>query len=339
MVELKKKVCLVVIDGWGHTEETHGNAIYHASTPFMDKLVSGKNNIWLEASEENVGIPKGQMGNSEVGHLNIGSGRVVKQDIVVINECVEANNWSKNKVFVDMCENAKNNSQSRLHILGLVSNGGVHSHINHLLSMIKAAKDMKVEKCFIHFFSDGRDTSPTSGVTFMKQLLDYTESLGKYGILTTVVGRYYAMDRDKRWERIKIAYDAMTAGTGHHTTTDQLISYVDSCYKEGITDEFLKPICLSDEGLIRENDTLVFFDYRSDRMRQISSAFGIERLFEAEKPIKNLKIYTMTQYNAEFNKYFKVLFPPFEMKNVLAEWLSVNGIKQYHVAGFILCYF
>lgn len=221
----------------------------------------------------------------------------------------------------------KKNS-GRIHFLGLISDGGVHSHIRHLLSLLKAAKESNVPETYIHFFSDGRDTNPKNGVKYMEELLNYIKEIG-HGKVATVTGRYYAMDRDKRWERIKIAYDGLVSGEGEESSDP--IATMKQRYEKDETDEFLKPIIVNKDGLIKDGDTILFFDYRADRMREIVSTFGFEeKHFEPKKTVKNLEIITMTQYKSDFP--FPNLFPPASMDNCLAEWLSKKKIKQYHVA-------
>ncbi|XP_066021145.1 2,3-bisphosphoglycerate-independent phosphoglycerate mutase [Pocillopora verrucosa] len=334
MVQVQKNVCLIVIDGWGISENKEGNAIANATVPVMDAFCTGQNNAYttLDASGLSVGLPAGLMGNSEVGHLNIGAGRVLYQDIVRINMTSDNKEFSKNEVFAEAAEKAKA-SNGRFHLLGLVSDGGVHAHINHLESMIDAAKELGVPKCYVQFFADGRDTSPTSGVTYVEQVLKKLKDIN-YGSLATVVGRYYAMDRDKRWERIQIAYEALVQGKGEETTPDKVIEVIKGRYEaEGDkreTDEFLKPIIVDPEGRIRDGDVLCFIDFRSDRMRQINEAFGIKPPFETNVIPSNLHQITMTQYKKEFP--FPVMFPPFTPKNVLAEWLSFHNVPQFHTA-------
>lgn len=334
MAQVQKKVCLIVIDGWGISENKEGNAIANGTVPVMDKFCAGHDNAYttLDASGLSVGLPAGLMGNSEVGHLNIGAGRVLYQDIVRINMTSDNKEFAKNEVLADAAARAKSGN-GRLHFLGLVSDGGVHSHITHLESLIDAAKELAIPKCFIQFFSDGRDTSPTSGVTYIEQVLKKLKEVN-YGSLATVVGRYYAMDRDKRWERIKIAYEALVQGIGETTTPDKVIEVIKGRYEaEGDkheTDEFLKPIILDPEGRVQDGDTLCFIDFRSDRMRQINEAFGIKPPFETDVIPKNIHQITMTQYKKEFP--FPILFPPVVPKNVLAEWLSVQNVPQFHCA-------
>jgi len=328
----QNKVCLIVIDGWGMSEETEGNAIYHANTPVMDKLCSGDGYTTLDASGLSVGLPDGLMGNSEVGHMNIGAGRVVYQDIVRINMCIENNDLLHNDNFINSCTRAKEGN-GRLHLLGLVSDGGVHSHMNHLVGMLHCAQVLGVQQCFVHFFADGRDTRPTSGAGYLQTIqkkLDET----KYGSVATIMGRYYAMDRDKRHERIKIAYEGLVQGIGEECKPEDGVKLMEMRYAADeanrMTDEFMKPIILNREGLIGDNDTMIFFNYRADRMRQINEAFGVERHFDTNVVPNNIHITTMTQYKGDFP--FPNLFPPVSNTNVLAEVIAAEGLKQYHCA-------
>jgi 2,3-bisphosphoglycerate-independent phosphoglycerate mutase len=328
--KVKNRVCLVVIDGWGLSEEKHGNAILNANTPVMDKLCSGN---WqqIEAHGLHVGLPEGLMGNSEVGHLNIGAGRVIYQDIVRINLSVKNNTLVDNE-HVRAAALRAVNGNGRLHLCGLVSDGGVHSHIDHMFALVKAMKQLKVPKLYLHFFGDGRDTSPTSGIGYLKQTLDFLQKEA-FGELATIVGRYYAMDRDKRWERIQVAYEALIAGNGERSTVDKAVELVQQRYAKGETDEFLTPIVFSDESRIKDGDTLVFFNYRSDRMREITECLGMERYKDLSTAVKhpaNLELYGMTQYNATFT--FPSLFPPVTHINVLAEWLAHEKVSQFHCA-------
>jgi len=318
------KVCLIVIDGWGLTDQKEGNAIEAADTPIMDELGRGEA-VSLAAHGRSVGLPSGLMGNSEVGHLNIGAGKVVYQDIVRINLAFEENTIEQNAALVA----AAKRPADRVHLLGLVSDGGVHGHIDHAKALLKTLKVLGAPPAYLHFFSDGRDTRPTSGAGFMKDMLQYIDEL-EYSSLATVMGRYYAMDRDKRWERIKIAYDGLLGGVGERCSKEELVKYVETKYSEGITDEFLKPIIVNEEGLIQDGDTLIFFDFRSDRMREINEAIGLKPPFETEFIRKDLSLTTMTQYNAVFP--FPNLFPPVSNADVLAETLSKQSTAQLHVA-------
>ncbi|CAO3618497.1 unnamed protein product [Cunninghamella blakesleeana] len=274
-----------------------------------------------------VGLPEGLMGNSEVGHLNIGAGRVVYQDIVRIDLTMEKGEFGSVENIKAAFERAKQNG-GRLHFLGLLSDGGVHSHIDHLISLLKAAKEAGVENTYIHCFGDGRDTAPKSLTKYLKQLQDGIQALDNYGHISSITGRYYAMDRDKRWERVQLAFDALLSSKGEKK--EDPIKAVEERYEAGETDEFLKPIIINTDGQIQENDTLFFFNFRSDRMREINQALGI-----APSPCKgdipkNIEIFTMTQYKSDFP--FKVAFPAQQMDNVLAEWLAKNEIPQMHIA-------
>ncbi|RKP03935.1 hypothetical protein CXG81DRAFT_8939 [Caulochytrium protostelioides] len=324
----QKNTCLIVIDGWGLSTDpnTEGDAIRNAQVPVMTRLQKEYPTIPILAHGEAVGLVEGLMGNSEVGHLNIGAGRIVYQDIVRINKAV------RNKALLEQPNLKKAFQQcvdgnGRLHLLGLVSDGGVHGHINHLFALLEEAQAFGIRECYVHFFGDGRDTAPTSAVLYLKQLQDKLSAL-RYGTLATIVGRYYAMDRDNRWERIKIAYDGLVAGVGE-ASTDPNATILER-YAQNENDEFLKPIIVSEAGRIGDNDHLIFFNYRSDRMRQINEAFGVARHFEPVREPRDLHITTMTRYNDAFP--MPIIFPPQTMDNVLAEWLGKLQIPQCHIA-------
>ncbi|KAG8859390.1 hypothetical protein FRB91_008259 [Serendipita sp. 411] len=325
--EVKNKVCLIVHDGWGISDVEKGNAIKGGNTETMDQLAKDYCYRTIAAHGLAVGLSEGLMGNSEVGHLNIGAGRIVWQDIVRIDQSIRKKDFHKSEVIRASMQHAKD-TNGRLHLLGLVSDGGVHSHNTHLYALLETAKEMGVPQCFVHFFGDGRDTAPRSAKKYAQELLDFMKEL-KYGELATVVGRYYAMDRDKRWERVKIAVDGLVQGDGQKT--DDILDLIEEKYKEDQTDEFLKPIiCGSEDSRIQENDTLFFFNYRSDRMREIVSVFGLDnKPLQMEVP-SGLHITTMSRYNTEFP--FPVAFPPQGMEDVLAEWLAKKEVKQMHVA-------
>ncbi|KAE9556231.1 hypothetical protein FO519_000570 [Halicephalobus sp. NKZ332] len=331
--QAKNKVCLIVIDGWGISESTHGNAIANGNTPVMDRLCAG-NCANIEAHGLHVGLPEGLMGNSEVGHLNIGAGRVIYQDIVRINMTVKNvtdNIFHENETFKKLADKVKQGN-GRLHLCGLVSDGGVHSHIKHCEALIYALEKLQVPEVYLHFFGDGRDTSPTSGVGFLETALNFTDGKG-YAKLATIVGRYYAMDRDNRWERIRVAYDAMIEGIGEQVAIDKVVDAVNERYKAGETDEFLKPLVICKEGRVRDGDSLLFFNYRADRMREITECFGLERYKDLGSDVKhpeNLTVVGMTQYKDTFG--FDTLFPPVHHTNVLAEWLAANKFSQFHCA-------
>eukprot|EP00842_Homolaphlyctis_polyrhiza_P002767 jgi/Hompol1/3491/HPOL_003260-RA len=332
------KACLVVIDGWGISPEASpaGDAVRNASTPVMTGLAAQFSHEPLAAHGLAVGLPDGLMGNSEVGHLNIGAGRI---DIVRIELAIKNKTLRAQPAVVDAFARARS-TNGRIHLLGLVSDGGVHSHILHLFALLDAAKDAGVPEAFIHFFGDGRDTAPRSAGTYLKQLLAKTSEIG-YGKLATLVGRYYAMDRDKRWERIQIAAESLVSASAGALSLDP-VATLEERYAANETDEFLKPIVVStgkddldgSRSRIQDGDTLIFFNYRSDRMREITQVFGIPPLpFTPTAGItmpSNLSITTMTQYKGEYP--FPLIFPPQTMENVLAEWLAKLAIPQSHVA-------
>jgi 2,3-bisphosphoglycerate-independent phosphoglycerate mutase len=283
----------------------------------------------LEASSLAVGLPEGLMGNSEVGHLNIGAGRVVWQDIVRIDQTIKKENMNKVENVVKSFQRAKEGN-GRLHLLGLVSDGGVHSHMNHLKSLLSVAKEMGVPEVYVHFFGDGRDTDPHSGVGHMKDLLAYLNELG-LGKIGTVVGRYYIMDRDKRWDRVEIGMKALVLGEGE--ASDDPVKTMEERYAEGETDEFFKPIIVNGkQARVQDNDTLFFFNYRSDRMREVTQLLGDQdRSPKPDFPYpKNISITTMTRYKTDFD--FPVAFAPQVMDNVLADWVAKKELKQCHIA-------
>ncbi|KAF8688920.1 phosphoglycerate mutase, partial [Rhizoctonia solani] len=319
MTKVENKVCLIVHDGWGVSDVEKGNAVKGGDTTNMDTIAKDHSARTLQAHGLAVGLSDGLMGNSEVGHLNIGAGRIVWQDIVRIDVSIKKREFHKNKTILESLKHAKNTS-GRLHLLGLVSDGGVHSHINHLKALLETAKEIGVPKTIIHFVGDGRDTAPRSSSKYLKDLLEFIQK-EQYGEIGTIVGRYYAMDRDKRWERVKVAIDGLVSGEGESTSDP--VATIEERYKKDETDEFLKPIIL-------DKDTIFFFNYRSDRMREIVSVFGLpDKPMEVTVP-KDLHITTMSRYNAEFP--FNIAFPPQAMTNVLAEWLAKKGLKQCHIA-------
>ncbi|KAF2838551.1 hypothetical protein M501DRAFT_934504 [Patellaria atrata CBS 101060] len=329
--------CIVVIDGWGIPGENspkEGDAILAADTPYMDEFSkegssTAQGFTELEASSLAVGLPEGLMGNSEVGHLNIGAGRVVWQDVVRIDQTIKKEELPKIENLQKSFNRAKDGN-GRLHLLGLVSDGGVHAHIKHLIALLKEAKRIGVPKVFIHFFGDGRDTDPKSGLGHMKDLIGKTEEIG-LGEIATVVGRYYIMDRDKRWERVEVGLKGVVLGEGEDT--DDVVKTIQQRYEQGETDEFLKPIIVGgDERRVQEGDTLFFFNYRSDRVREVTQLLGgYDREPRPDFPYpKDIHLTTMTQYNTKFP--YPIAFPPQHMGNVLAEWLAKQGLKQCHVA-------
>ncbi|TPX18196.1 uncharacterized protein E0L32_002705 [Thyridium curvatum] len=307
----------------------NGDAIAAGKTPVMDELSQSKTGFTeLEASSLAVGLPEGLMGNSEVGHLNIGAGRVVWQDVVRIDQSIKKGDFSKNDVIKSTMERAKNGN-GRLHLCGLISHGGVHSKQTHLYALLEAAKEYQIPKVYIHFFGDGRDTDPKSGAAYMQELQDKIKELG-IGQIATVVGRYYAMDRDKRWERIEIAMKGLVQGEGE--ASEDPVKTVKERYEKGETDEFLKPIIVGgDEGRLKDDDTVFFFNYRSDRVRQITQLLGdVDRSPRPDFAYPKIKLVTMTQYKVDYP--FEIAFKPQHMGNVLAEWLGKQEVEQVHVA-------
>ncbi|KAF2764855.1 phosphoglycerate mutase 2 [Teratosphaeria nubilosa] len=337
MVEVDHKVALICIDGWGIPSEhspPDGNAILNAKTPVMDEMAKDGSKIAqgyteLEASSLAVGLPEGLMGNSEVGHLNIGAGRVVWQDVVRIDQTIRKGELNKVDNIVKSFTRAKEGN-GRLHLLGLVSDGGVHSHINHLKALLKVAKEIGVPHVYIHFFGDGRDTDPKSGKGHMEDLLAFCKEQG-IGNVATVVGRYFVMDRDKRWDRVEIGMKGIVTGEGEET--DDPVKKIQERYDAGETDEFLKPIIVNGkEARVKDDDTLFFFNYRSDRVREVTQLLGDQdRSPKPDFPYpKNIAVTTMTRYKTDFN--FPFAFAPQVMDNVLADWLAKKGAKQCHIA-------
>ena len=337
MVKTEQKVALICIDGWGLPSESSppdGDAIAAAETPWMDEFKKDGSKITqgyteLDASSLAVGLPEGLMGNSEVGHLNIGAGRVVWQDVVRIDQTIKKGELNKVENITKSFRRAVDGN-GRLHLCGLVSDGGVHSHINHLQALLKVAKEMGVPEVYIHFFGDGRDTDPHSGLGHMKDLLNFLKQLG-LGKIGTVVGRYYIMDRDKRWDRVEIGMKGLVLGEGEATSDP--VKTMQERYDKGETDEFFKPIIVNgEEARIKDDDTVFFFNYRSDRVREVTQLLGDQdRSPKPDFPYpKNIAITTMTRYKTDFN--FPIAFAPQVMDNVLADWLSKQGLKQCHIA-------
>ena len=328
---MNKKVILMILDGWGIATKPEVSAIDQANTPFMDSLYGKYSHSKLNASGLFVGLPDGQMGNSEVGHMNIGAGRTVYQDLVKINKAIEENVLENNKVFLDAIRYAKENNK-KFHFIGLVSDGGVHSHINHLKGLVSIADKHGLEDVFIHVLTDGRDTDPKSGIGFIKELQEHLDRTT--GEIATVIGRYYAMDRDRRWERIKLAYDALVKGTGLHTK-DIFLSVNDS-YNAGVTDEFIKPIVhVNDKeqplAVIEPGDVVFGFNFRTDRLREITIALTQQDFPEQDMKTMDLYYITMTNYDDLF-KNVKIIFEKENLENTLGELLSKLGKKQIRIA-------
>ena len=321
---MSKKALLVILDGWGIGNNGKGDVIFNTPTPYWDYLVSNYPHSQLQASGENVGLPAGQMGNSEVGHLNIGGGRVVYQDLLKINRAIADGSIRQNPELVSAVEYAKNNGK-KLHFMGLTSDGGVHSSLEHLEAMYQMAVDEGVKDVYVHCFMDGRDTDPKSGAGFIKQLSD------KGMNLATIVGRYYAMDRDKRWERVKIAYDLLVNGEGKPAA--DMVKAMEESYAEGVTDEFVNPIVNSNlDGRIGEGDVVIFYNYRNDRAKELTVVLTQEDMPEAGMhTIPGLQYYCMTPYDAKFTGVH-ILFDKENVTNTLGEYVSKQGMKQLHIA-------
>lgn len=331
-MKLKHPVMLMILDGWGLGDEYPGNAIHLSKTPNFDKLINEYPNSKLEASGEYVGLPKGQMGNSEVGHLNIGAGRVVLQDFPRINKDIETGEFFKNKSFLKIIQKTKENN-SNIHLVGLVSDGGVHSHNKHLYALLKLMKKEKLKNVFIHVILDGRDVLPTIGIKQTKELIDKIKEIG-VGQIATISGRYYSMDRDKRWERTEKAYNAMVAGMG--PKGEKPLEIIRNYYKRDITDEFIEPTVLTKNGepvtTILENDSVIFFNFRPDRARQLTKAF-VDENFDGFERVRKLKtnFLTMTDYDKEI-KNVQTAYSSDTIDETLSEYISKLGYKQLKIA-------
>jgi len=328
---MNKKVILMILDGWGITQDPKVSAIYNAKTPFINGLYDRYPHAELRTDGEHVGLPEGQMGNSEVGHMNLGAGRIVYQNLARINKAVKEKTLGKEKVLLDTFKYAKENNKN-VHLLGLVSNGGIHAHIEHLKGILDVAKENEVDNVFLHAFTDGRDCDPKSGTYFINEVQEYMkESTGE---LATVTGRYYAMDRDNRWERVKIGYDGIVNGIG--AKTKDILATINNNYENGLTDEFHKPIIITNEdgspkAQIKEGDAIIFFNYRTDRGRELTNALSQNDF--PEFGMKRLDLYftTMTLYDASFSG-INTIYNTDNIKNTLGEVLSKAGKKQIRIA-------
>ncbi|RKD29114.1 2,3-bisphosphoglycerate-independent phosphoglycerate mutase [Thermohalobacter berrensis] len=327
-----KLVALIVLDGWGIGEEYEGNAISKANTPNFDRLIKNYPNTTLEASGLNVGLPEGQMGNSEVGHLNIGAGRIVYQDYTRINKSIDNGQFYENKEFLKAINNVKE-KDSKLHIMGLLSDGGVHSHNTHLYSLLNLAKKHGIEKVYVHCFLDGRDVPPKSAKKYIEELEEKLNEIG-IGEIATVAGRYYAMDRDKRWDRTEKAYNALVLGKGIEVAT--AIEAVNRSYSEDVTDEFVIPSVVTKNGkpvtTVDDSDSIIFFNFRPDRARQITRAFVDENFegFDRDKKV-NVHFVGMTQYDKTIEN-MNIAYKPQKHENTLGEYVSSLGVKQLRIA-------
>ncbi len=323
-----KKALLMILDGWGIGDHTKRDAISSTPTPYWDYLMKTYPHSELQASGENVGLPDGQMGNSEVGHLNIGAGRVVYQDLVKINKACADGSILENPQIKEVFGYAKSTGKA-IHFMGLTSNGGVHSSLDHLYALCDIAKEYGLEKVYIHCFMDGRDTDPRSGKGFIEELEAHcAKSAGK---IASIIGRYYAMDRDKRWDRVKVAYDLLVNGEGKQAT--DMVKAMQESYDEDVTDEFIKPINNSTvDGTIKEGDAVIFFNYRNDRAKELTVALTQHDLPEAGmKTIPGLQYFCMTPYDASFTGVH-ILFDKENVNNTLGEYLSSLDKKQLHIA-------
>ncbi len=333
MNQARKPLMLMILDGWGYREAKEGNAILAARTLNLSRLQKEYPSCFLEASGEAVGLPEGQMGNSEVGHLNIGAGRIVYQDLTRINLSVRNGDFFENPAFLDAISKAKAHNSS-LHLMGLVSYGGVHSHITHLYSLIKLAQEKGLEKVYIHAFLDGRDVPPKAALEDIRELAAFCRENGNTKI-ATVSGRYYAMDRDKRWERTKLAYDALTLGVAPFTVLNP-VDAVSEAYSRGETDEFVKPTVVTDSKgqpitIIKDNDSVIFFNFRPDRARQLTWAFMNKDFEGFQREVRPQVHYVcMAQYDETMD--LPIAYPPEELENVLGEILSKHGFSQLRIA-------
>jgi 2,3-bisphosphoglycerate-independent phosphoglycerate mutase len=328
---MRKPVALIILDGWGLNEDCNNNAVCMAQTPRLDELAAQYPSTWLNASGLNVGLPEGQMGNSEVGHLNIGAGRIIYQDLTKISRCIEDESFFNNQTFLEaLCRIRE--AGGRLHLMGLLSDGGVHSHNSHLYALISLAKRQKVEVC-VHAFMDGRDTPPQSGADYLEQL-EAEMARQQHGRLATVIGRYFAMDRDNRWDRVERAWRAMALGEGHSANSSA--AAIKTAYDSGQTDEFIEPrvICNngSPVGVINDNDGIIFFNFRADRAREITRAFTQPgfNAFELPASPKLSAFVCMAEYDATFN--LPVAYATETYPNILGEIVAKAGRKQLRIA-------
>ncbi len=323
-----KKVILIIMDGWGLGTIKESDAIQHANVPFVSSLYTKYPHTTLVTCGKAVGLPDGQMGNSEVGHLNLGAGRIVYQELERINVAIETGEFQKNKILLNSLNYAKENNKP-LHLAGLLSNGGVHSHINHLKAITKLCKEKNIDNVYVHAFTDGRDTDPKSGIDFLKELQEHLDKTT--GKIATITGRYYAMDRDKRWERVKIAYDALMHRKGFFT--NDILSAVDTSYDNNVTDEFLLPIIngQAPESAIKNGDAVICFNFRTDRCREITEVLRQTSFPEFDMSPLELNYTTMTRYDHSF-KNINVIFEKDDLVNTLGEILALNNRKQIRIA-------
>ncbi len=326
-----KKCILVIMDGWGLGTVSDSDAIQHANVPFVSSLYKKYPHTTLTTCGELVGLPDGQMGNSEVGHLNLGAGRIVYQELQRINVAIREGEFQENKTLLSALHYAKKN-QKKLHLIGLVSDGGVHSHINHVKAIVDLCKKEKMEDVFVHVFTDGRDTDPKSGLGFVTALEEHLNNT--CGKIASITGRYYAMDRDKRWERVKLAYDALTRAEGTHAVS--ATDAIRSAYAENITDEFIKPIIITDQqgvplAKIEEGDSVICFNFRTDRCREITEVLTQKDLQEFGMHRLGIEYTTMTEYDSTY-KHVQVIFRNDNLTHTLGEVLEQHGKTQIRIA-------
>jgi len=326
-----RKSILIILDGFGIGKHDHSDAVWEANTPFTDSLTATMPHTRLLTHGEHVGLPDGQMGNSEVGHLNLGAGRIVYQELERINVAIRENKLQEDKTLLTAIDYCKANNKT-LHLMGLLSDGGVHSHINHLKAILSTCAKHGCTNVLIHAFTDGRDTDPKSGISYIKDLQNHINT--STGAIATVTGRYYAMDRDKRWERVKLAYDAMVKGMGEFSSN--AVDAIQQSYAENITDEFIKPIILTDENnqplaKIEEGDAVVCFNFRTDRCREITEVLTQKDFQEFNMHKLSLEYTTMTEYDSTF-KHVHVIFNNDNLTHTLGEVLEQHGKKQIRIA-------
>jgi len=326
-----KKALLMILDGWGIGNKGKSDVIAQAATPYMDKLITEYPHSQLMTCGEDVGLPEGQMGNSEVGHLNIGAGRVVYQDLVKINKDIRENTISQNKTLVEAFTYAREKNKS-VHFIGIIGSGGVHAMSHHLFKLCDITKDYGLDKVYIHALTDGRDTDPKSGLGFMQEVVDHLKTSN--GKIASLIGRYYTMDRDKRWERVREGYDLMVSGKGTHYT--DVIKAIEESYAVGVTDEFIKPVVLvgNDDkplGTIQEGDVVICFNFRTDRLRQITTALTQKDMPEFGMKTIPLHYITMATYDESF-KGIRVIFDKQNVENTMGEVVSKAGLKQIRIA-------
>jgi len=328
---MNNKVLLMILDGFAHSDRVMGNAVLNADTPNLDYIFSKYPTVKISASGLDVGLPNNQMGNSEVGHLNIGAGRVVYQDLTRITNAIRSGEFFNNEAIKAAFENVKKNN-TKLHIMGLLGPGGVHSHTDHLYALLNFAKNNNIKEVYIHCFTDGRDTPPKSGIVFMDELSDFIKRLG-VGKIASVMGRFYAMDRDKRYDRLKLAYDALVHGKAD--VEPDTLKVLSNSYKENITDEFIIPTLIGDNevpsALIGNKDSVIFYNFRPDRARQLTQALTQLDFNAFNTRYLNLCYVCMTEYDSSFRDVL-VAFKPDSIKNTLGEYLSKNKLKQLRIA-------